>query len=160
MLKVELKGDRELIARFAAMPQKVHDALLHKVWTLALKLKQRVIGKLQGPVLRHRSGALSRSIFDQVTDNPTSVLAKIASSGDVKYAAIHEFGGRTPAHIIVPDKAKALAFMMGGKMMFAKVVNHPGSNMPERSFLRSSLGEMEDEIRDGMRRAVVEASLT
>ena len=84
----------------------------------------------------------------------TRVVGKVASSGDVKYAGIHEFGGKTPAHDIYPDKAKALAFMIGGKQVFAKVVHHPGSQMPERSFLRSSLSDMRQEILDGLEFAV------
>ena len=48
--------------------------------------------------------------------------------------------------------------MMGGKQVFFKKVNHPGSTMPERSFLRSSLGEMKDEIIGGIREAVAEGT--
>jgi hypothetical protein len=39
-----------------------------------------------------------------------------------------------------------LRFQLGGKVVFAKRVNHPGSRMPERSFLRSALYDMESEI--------------
>ena len=56
----------------------------------------------------------------------------IATNGDVKYAAIHEFGGVVPLHEIVPDKAKALAFLLGGKQAFAARVNLPAVAMPER----------------------------
>jgi len=156
MLNITLTGDRELVARLGAMPAKVHDALLRKVSTLALKLEAKVKGKVSGDVLKVRSGALRRSIFQRVLDNPTSVIGKVASSGDVKYAAIHEFGGQTPAHDIVPVKAQALAFMAGGKMAFAKVVHHPGSKMPERSFLRTSLADMRDEITGGLKEAVLQ----
>lgn len=158
MLTVKLVGDRELIAKLDGLPDKVHRALLRKVTTLALKLEARVKGKLSGEVLNVRSGALRRSIFNAIEDSSTSVIGKVASSGDVKYAAIHEFGGKTPAHDILPTKAQALAFMMGGKMVFAKVVHHPGSQMPERSFMRSSLADMRDEITTGLKQAVVEGS--
>jgi phage gpG-like protein len=77
--------------------------------------------------------------------------------GDIKYAAIHEFGGTIPPHQIVPDKAKALAFLVGGKQAFAERVNLPAIVMPERSYLRSSLAEMADEIRVGMSEAAAEA---
>jgi phage gpG-like protein len=81
----------------------------------------------------------------------------IATNGDLKYAAIHEFGGVIPPHEIVPDKAKALAFLLGGKQAFAARVDLPAVTMPERSYLRSSLAEMADEIRDGLSDAVAEA---
>jgi hypothetical protein len=46
---------------------------------------------------------------------------------------------------------------VGGKQVFAKIVHHPGSVMPERSFMRSSLAEMRPEIIDGLRQAAVDA---
>ena len=85
------------------------------------------------------------------------VSVRIGTSGDVKYAAIQEFGGTIPPHEIVPDKAKALAFAIGGKQVFAARVNLPAVTMPERSYLRSSLAEMAEEIAEGLSQAVVEA---
>ena len=57
----------------------------------------------------------------------------------------------------MPDKAKALAFAIGGKQVFAARVNLPAVTMPERSYLRSSLAEMAEEIVEGLSDAVVEA---
>jgi hypothetical protein len=85
------------------------------------------------------------------------VSVRISTSGDVKYTAIQEFGGTIPPHEIVPDKAKALAFAVGGKQVFAARVNLPAVTMPERSYLRSSLAEMTEEIVEGLSDAVVEA---
>jgi phage gpG-like protein len=155
-LKISITGDRELIARLESMPPAIQAALYAKVRQLSTRLEQKVVGKLQGPVLKHRSGALSRSIFSEVTQSRDLVQGRVASSGSVKYAAIHEFGGRTKAHVIEPKKAAVLAYMAGGKMRFAKRINHPGSVMPERSFLRSSLGDMAEEIKDGLVEAVNE----
>ena len=76
----------------------------------------------------------------------------------MKYAAIHEFGGTIPPHQIVPDKAKALAFAVDGKQVFAaRVVNLPAVTMPERSYMRSSLAEMADEIREELTEGVMKA---
>ncbi len=57
----------------------------------------------------------------------------------------------------MPDKAKALAFLVGGKEVFAARVNLSAVTMPERSYLRSSLAEMADAIREGLSEAAVEA---
>jgi phage gpG-like protein len=76
----------------------------------------------------------------------------------VKYAAIHEFGAVIPPHEIVPDKAKALAFLVGGKQAFAARVNLPAVTMPERSYMRSSLAEMADDIRDELTKAALGAA--
>ncbi len=152
---ITLVGDRELALKLRSMPEKVRHALEKKCTFYAFKLHNYIITtKLSGQVLNHRSGKLWQSIHDKVTSTSTTVTGAVYSSGDIKYAAIHEFGGVTPAHVIEAKNAKALAFMMGGKMVFAKSVNHPGSRMPERSFMRSSLRDMQEEIKQGLRQAV------
>lgn len=157
MFSVSL-DDSRLRARLDAMPSAVRAALETKVRVLALKLQGHVVrDKLHGQVLNQRSGKLARSIQQEAPiAEGDGVYGRVFSSGDVKYAKIHEFGGTTPAHDIVPKKAEALAFMAGGKQVFAKVVHHPGSKMPERSFLRSSLADMAEEITQGLKSAVVE----
>lgn len=153
MLNVQLVGDRELIQKFDAMPSRLHDALLRKVRVLALQLERKVkVDKLSGQVLKVQTGNLRSSIQNTVIDSAQKIVGKVYSAGDVKYAGIHEFGGKTPPHVI-EAKGKALAFMMGGKQVFAKRVNHPGSTMPERSFLRSSLADMRAEIVRGLQDA-------
>lgn len=159
-INVTLVGDRELIARLDSMPREVRQMLRQKVRSLALRLKARIQrDKLSGQVLNVVTGALRRSIHDVVKEDTHSVTGEVRSSGDVKYAGIHEFGGRTKAHIIEPRKKDALAFMLGGKMVFAKRVNHPGSKMPERSYMRSALSEMAPTIQRELREAVIQGLL-
>ena len=142
MLSVTLVGDRELVARLDAIPSTVHRILRAKVQELAIRLQAHIQrDKLSGQVLNVVTGALRRSVTFTITDSATAVFAKIFSSGDVKYACIHEFGGKTRPHDIYPRSAEALHFMAGGQEIFAKVVHHPGSRMPERSFMRSGLGD-------------------
>lgn len=141
------------------IPQEVADAVAAKVRTLTTNLQHHVIAdKLQGQVLHHRSGALARSIQTNVETSGQVTTGEVYSSGDVKYAAIHEFGGTTAAHDILPSKAEALAFVIGGQQVFARVVHHPGSKMPERSFLRSSLADMADLIVDGIKQAATKGA--
>ena len=45
----------------------------------------------------------------------------------------------------------------GGEEVFARVVHHPGSRIPERSYLRSSLAEMAGQIETEMKAAALEA---
>jgi phage gpG-like protein len=154
---IEITGDKEVIARLLSMPEKVHAALVRKVYTLAFQLQRKVqTEKLAGQVLNKRTGALQSSIFTDVQQTPYEVSGKVAASKSVPYAAIHEFGGKTRAHDILPNKAQALHFFMGGKEVFAKVVHHPGSVIPERSYLRSALGEMQYQIIQGLTEAVQE----
>lgn len=157
MLNFELRGDAALITKINAAPERVRKELTKEVTALVLLLEGNIKrDKLSGQVLHVRTGNLRRSIHAvlPVTQTDTGVFGKVVQSGDVKYGAIHEFGGRTPAHVIEAKRGKALAFMMGGKMAFAKRVNHPGSQMPERSFMRSALADMRNTISDRLQAAV------
>ncbi len=154
MLTISLK---ETATQFlTAMPDRLRQALSDKANVLAAELAAKVQQKLSGDVLNQKSGALARSIVTTTDDSSATISVTVGSNGDVKYAAIHEFGGVIPPHEIVPDKARALAFVVGGKQAFAARVNLPAITMPERSYMKSSLAEMVDEIREGLGMAVVE----
>jgi len=156
MLAVSLR-DAASVA-LAGMPERLRAALLEKATALAAELEVKIQQKLAGDALNPRTGALARSIVATIAAGAGNVSVSIATSGDVKYAAIHEFGGTIPPHEIVPDKARVLAFAVGGKQVFAARVNLPAVTMPQRSYLRSSLAEMADEIADAMTEAVAEAT--
>ncbi len=156
MITVELVGQRELSLRLTSMPAAVRSALIRKTTALSLQLEALVKSKLSGIVLNVVTGALRRSISHKVESGATSVKATVFSSGDVKYAGIHEFGGTIHVPEIVPVKAQALHFIYEGKEIFAKRVRAHDVVMPERSFLRSSLEDMRTEIVAGLREAVNE----
>jgi len=140
-------GVEALDARLAALPADMQALLESKARRLAEKLAAKVRDeKLSGQVLQSRSGALKASIVADVSTQGGALTASVSSVGDVKYAAIQEYGGRTPAHEILPDKASVLAYFAGGAQHFARRVNHPGSTLPARGYLSSSLDEMRDEI--------------
>ena len=155
MFQLDLRDDYS--AGLAGMPDRVRQALSSKANVLAVALEAKIQQKLSGGVLNTRTGALASSIIATVDESSADVSARIGTSGDVKYAAIQEFGGTIPPHEIVPDKAKALAFAIGGKQVFAARVNLPTVTLPERSYLRSSLAEMAEEIAEGLSEAVIEA---
>lgn len=146
--------DTKAIARLDAMPAMVHASLLRKVYALSLQLEAKAKGN--APVgknsVAHTAGQLRRSIFSGVEDSSTSVIGKVQSGADTPYAKYVEYG--TSAHDIVPTKAKALAFMMDGKQVFAKIVHHPGTRA--QYFMRNSLQEMTPTIEVGLREAVVQ----
>jgi phage gpG-like protein len=155
MLDVGLAGD--YAAKLAGMPERVRAALSRKVNGLAAALQDKVRQQLSGAVLNARSGALAQSIVATIDDTSTTVSARVATSSDVKYAAILEYGGTIPPHQIVPDKARALAFAVGGKPVFAARINLPAITMPEHSYMRSSLADMAGIITDELRNTVIEA---
>ena len=146
MSALEVRGLEETSARFDAYPAALQAALGAKATELAGALTDLVKNKLSGAVLNTGSGALRDSIAASVTADADSVLASVGSEGDVKYAAIQEYGGKTSAHEILPVKGDVLAFVSGDGQRFARRIEHPGSVIPERSYLRSSLEDMKDEI--------------
>jgi phage gpG-like protein len=154
MFHLDLRDDYS--ASLAEMPDRVRQALSSKANVLAVALEAKIQQKLSGGVLNTRSGALASSIIATIDESSADVSVRIGTSGDVKYAAIQEFGGTIPPREIVPDKAKALAFVVGGKRVFAARVNLPAVTMPERSYLRSSLAEMAEEIAEGLSEAVAD----
>ncbi len=147
MFALRVDGLDEAGARLDAYPAELAAAIAAKTAELAAMLADRVrTDKLSGGVLNARSGALKASIAAEVSANRDGARAAVGSNGAVPYAAIQEYGGKTAAHEILPVKAEALAFVGGGALRFARKVEHPGSVIPERSYLRSSLDEMSDEI--------------
>ena len=50
-----------------------------------------------------------------------------------------------------------LAFVAGDGQHFARRVEHPGSLIPERSYLRSALADMNDEIVTALADAAAKA---
>lgn len=155
MLSAELDAGK-LLANIDAVPAQVVATVTTKMRAITKNLQRHVIAdKLHGQVLKQRSGALARSIQEDVQTEGDTIIGEVFSAGDVKYAAIHEWGGVTAPHDIVPTKAEALAFVIGGKQVFARIVHHPGSHIPERSYLRSSLADQASEIVAGLKEAAI-----
>lgn len=107
-----------------------------------------------GP-LKIRSGNL-RQRMKRVDTERQGDLYVGGLSNDAKYAAIHEFGGRTGAHFIEAREADTLAFVgRDGNMVFREAVFHPGSNIPARPYMEPALEAAKDTIMED-----IAASLT
>lgn len=99
------------------------------------KLSRYKQGTWPGKILQ-RSGGLASSIQQQFDQREAVVgTNKI-------YAAIHQFGGKTAPHVIRPKTKRALSF--GG--IVVRQVNHPGSDIPARPFLRLTPGDLREII--------------
>lgn len=159
MITVSVKGDKELIQRFDEMPMALQAVLLQKTQAMAIDIQADVVSqKLHGQVLNQRSGALARSIQQEATSSDLRVTGRVFSSGDVKYAAIHEYGGtiKSPGGTAyIPgigknglaafiSNAAASQFTWNGKEL-PRTQPHE-IPMPERSFLRSTLAEWKARI--------------
>ena len=110
---------------------------------LGSELEERVLDNLGGRVLQQRRGRLAAAQSLLLDVGEGRVTASVGFyPAQVAYGAIQEYGGKTRAHLIAAKNARALAFDMRGRLAFAKRVQHPGSVLPERSFLRAALDDM------------------
>lgn len=155
-VKAQIIGSAEVQAKLAQAGQTVHAAVYKAVQEMGFRLLAHVKqDKLSDQVLHVRTGRLRRSINMQMSDTAAGIFASVGTN--VVYARIHEFGGTTSPHDIVARNAQALHFIMDGRDVFVKKVHHPGSKMPERSFLRSSLADMRGEILERIQAALNQA---
>lgn len=83
------------------------------------------------------TGRLRASI--RIESRRTLTLRSVYTVGsDVSYASMVHDGTRP--HQIRPRSAKALRFRVGGRIVFARVVNHPGTKA--RPFLDDALKQV------------------
>lgn len=147
MADMEVKVDLvdSATVRLRSIPEDMRRRLRVAIVRDGKELARRVRGKLSGTVLKVRSGRLLNSIKSEMVENANTIYGRIYSTG-VPYAAIHEHGGQTRPHVIVPRNAMALHFIVGGQSVFAMRVNHPGSKIPKRSYMAASFAEMREEL--------------
>lgn len=156
-MTVELVGDKEIMAAFDKLPQEIHFNLLKAITILAVQLESHVkTDKLEGQVLNHIHGFLQGSIHSETSDSGSEIVGRVYSSG-CNYAAIHEYG--FSGSEIVREHVRSHLF--GREVDPFTVPSFTRQmNMPERSFLRSSLKDYEQKIIDGITEAVAKAIKT
>lgn len=162
MFTFEVIGDRAVALRLDRMPAALRAALNVKVKMLALKLQSWVqTKKLQGQVLRHQTGALSRSIQNEVVSTASAVIGKVFSAGDVKYARFWELGFHGTE--VVREHTRTITQVFGRPVeaVVQRVRQHTRQvDQAPRPFMRPSLKEMTPEIRDTLRDTVVQTMRT
>lgn len=90
--------------------------------------------KVLAPV---RTGRLRSSIRAEAP-RFFSFTGRVTVGSDLEYAGFVNDGTRP--HVIRPRRAKALRFTVGGRVVYATVVNHPGARA--RPFLDRALREV------------------
>jgi phage gpG-like protein len=166
MITITLIGETQLLARIDGIPAAVASVIRAKVQALRLKLEALVKKKLSGQVLNVRSGALRRSIASKVEAVARAIYGIVFSSGDVKYARIHELGG-----LIKHPGGTAYMTNYAGGVGNTKWVSNASPlaahlprtkphdiPMPKRSYLRSSLKDMAVEISTGLKEAAIKGA--
>lgn len=107
--------------------------------------------------LKVRTGRLRSSIRFLVQENDNEI--DITFGTDVPYAAIHEFGGTTAPHRIEPRRKSFLRFMLGGKEVFSRGVDHPGSRIEARPFLAPGVADEAPRFRQEIDELLERAAL-
>lgn len=156
LLPVRVEGAEAVVGRLLLAPKAIREQVFRAVEASAAAVTARVKSKLSDDVLHVQTGRLRRSIHYVMTGSEELPTAAIGTN--VEYGAIHEYGGQTKAHVIEAVNARVLSFRASsGDQVFARRVFHPGSKMPQRSFLRSALGEEREAIRERIQKAVAGA---
>ena len=152
MIRAVVVGQEQVIAHLKEVEPRVYGLVRQAVRAETLAVLRAAKLKVSGLVLKTRTGTLRRKINAKFEESGNSITGSVGLA--LAYGAIHEYGGVTRAHVIKPRRKKALAFQAGGVGLVRKSVQHPGSKMPERSYLRSSLKENEARIKAAIAAAV------
>lgn len=158
MLKGQLLFGDELKRAYEGKAGKLLDTLTDKIQRLTYTLLRIVkADKLTGQVLNVRSGRLRRSINAKMMGQGTAkVEGKVGTN--VVYARSHEYGNHETVTVKEHLRMQVKAW---GRDIEPKKVTVPAHsmkmNLPERSFLRSALAEMDDQIKREIKSGITEA---
>lgn len=146
-----------MLAWLRAAPDAVASGIARAITQLGIDLQQRIQeGELSGQILGVRSGALRSSIDLQIDQSGDEVSATVSS--DSAYAQVHEYGFSGTVDVRASLRRITQAF---GHSISEKAINvrsyRRRMDLPERSFLRSALEDMEPQVRDEVAAALLEA---
>lgn len=95
---------------------------------------ERRVRRVEAEAIRRAPGSMGSTIRSQIQRGPGGEFRGVIN---VRHpAAIYVTGGTRP-HLIRPVRAKALRFTVGGRVVYAKLVHHPGTK--PNDFLRQAL---------------------
>jgi HK97 gp10 family phage protein len=140
-MDIQINGLNELVAAFikakAEFPKQFRNAMTNSV------VKIRTTAQSLVPV---KTGMLKKSITMDISGTPPIGKVMVGQP----YGKYVEYG--TAPHTIVPVRAKALRFAVGGDIVFAKKVNHPGTK--GKPFMEPALENNKGYIQDQFTRAM------
>lgn len=157
MITARLVGDDALLAWLRSTPDAIASGIARAITQLAIALQRNVQeDELSGQILAARSGSLRSSINFRIDEGSAEISATIFS--DSKYAHAHEYGFAAVVDARASLRRITEAF---GRPISEKMINVPAYHrrmeLPERSFLRSALEDMDPEIRDEIEAALRDA---
>ena len=152
-----LRGDEEMSRYIRDFPDALQGFIRLRFSQLASAISARIKEKLSGEVLNIQTGRLRASIFAATYYSKNHVSVSIGSRGDVPYAAIQEYGGDVfipkSGDFILP-KNKAALSIYGQCKAYARAHS---IHIPESSYIRSTISEMEPDFQAGLVEALDDA---
>lgn len=158
MIRAEVIGDNALVANLRQSSLAAEKGVRDSIARLVLRLQRKVqTEKLTGQVLRVRTGTLRRSIEQIVVAEPDAVVGIVSTN--VRYGRLHEYGYEGPVnvkgHLRTVVKAWGRTLKAPKK---AQVSAHTRQvKFPARSFLRTSLREMQGAVEGELSKGISEA---
>lgn len=148
--------DARVVAALREKAPRVEESLVRKMDSVTLRLQAHIVeDKLQGQVLQHRSGKLAGSIrqIPPTFDGQTVTGEVQGGGGPAFYGRAHEYGAHIPERL--PVNARVLHWTgPSGESVFA--MHAAAFDLPERSFMRSSLEDMGGSIVEELQAAAAE----
>jgi len=154
MITIEIRGGEGFKNVLLAKRDLLLNALRQKIDALDAMLQMKVQGKMEGDVVQshtHHAAGSVRVIPAKIDGNVVRGSVE-AGGGVAPYFRFIEEG--TAPHLIRPVNKQALAFMIDGKQVFAKLVHHPGTKATH--LLRDSFDELRDIAADELQKTVDE----
>lgn len=158
MIKGEILGGDELKRRMEKAAPTFRVNLSNAIGRLVLQLQRNVkADKLSGQVLKVKTGRLRRSINSSLQGvNTERVQGTVGTN--VSYARAHEYGFTGAVSVKAHMRTIKQAFGKSITPVSVQVGGHSRNvTLPERSFLRTALQDMEPRIQSELRNAVTEA---
>lgn len=95
---------------------------------------ERRVRRAEAEAIRRAPGSMGTTIRSQIQRGPGGEFRGVIRS--THRATIYVVSGTRP-HVIRPVRARALRFTVGGRVVFARVVHHPGTEA--NNFLAAAL---------------------
>lgn len=155
MLNVQVVGAERVIAALDGFPPKLLGFMKDEVNRLSIALLRYVKEKkLSGDPLRNRTGTLRAKVNQRLDVSGNEVTGAVGVK--LSYAAAHEYGFNGTVKVREHLRQVKQAW---GRALLKPVWAHVGAHtrqmrLPERSYLRSALREMEPQIQEGLKAAV------
>lgn len=142
MIRAEITGVAQVVENLRVnIPAAINNNLNRLMLRQVIKLQRYVIlNKLEGQVLRHRTGHLERSITYDVQRDGSAVTGIVGVGREAPYGTAHETGGT----FSIPQQLRK------SKLGKDFIVKAHTATFPQRAFLRPSLLENEQNIVEGL----------